>query len=177
MQIVGILLCLAIGYCVYNLSEEVALLHEENAALWNKLDSLQHSPAMTSRSVGQKTSKPATLLDYIVSESEKSQREAKAAEARRKIAVSGSYRLEDRYVPYKVNLPEDRGNSAGTVVLDATVKQVGTVITAKLNPASTITDEEVIEAAKKAALQTDFNCNFDAPEAQQGTITYTYTKK
>ena len=176
LQIFSILICACIAYYVYELSEDVKQLHQENEVLWNKLDSLQHSPALTVQSKGKSASKPTTLIDYLVSESEKSERAARAEEARKKIAVTASYRLEDRYVPYKVELPELRGNSEGTIVLDVTVKQVGTVVSAKLN-SSTITDEDVIEAAKKAALQTDFNCNFDAPDTQQGTITYTYKKK
>lgn len=42
---------------------------------------------------------------------------------------------------------------------------------------ATITDPEVIESVRKAALQTDFNTNFDAPELAEGTITYTFKKK
>ena len=42
-----------------------------------------------------------------------------------------------------------------------------------LSAASTITDEEVIEACKKAALRTDFSSNYDVT-IQRGTITYTF---
>lgn len=178
LQVIGILLCAGIAYFVYDISKDVKELRHENEILWDKLDSLQHSPALQVQSKGKATStKPTSLLDYLVSESEKSERAAKAEEAKKKISVSASYRLEDRYVSYKVDLPEYRGNNPGVVILDVTVKNTGKVTSAKLNSASTITDEEVIEAAKKAALQTDFNCNFDAPDLQQGTITYTYAKK
>lgn len=91
-----------------------------------------------------------------------------------RLKVKSSYRMEDRYVGYKVYEPQELGNAEGIVKLDITISTIGQVNSAKLNSASTITDEEVIEACKKAALKTDFNLNLDAPKLQQGTITYTF---
>lgn len=91
-----------------------------------------------------------------------------------RLKVKSSYRMEDRYVGYKVYEPQELGNAEGIVKLDITINYSGDVKSAKLNSASTITDEEVIEACKKAALKTDFNLNLDAPKLQQGTITYTF---
>ncbi len=90
-----------------------------------------------------------------------------------RLNVKSSYRMEDRY-SYGVYDPEELGNAEGIVKLDITISTIGQVNSAKLNSASTITDEEVIEACKKAALKTDFNLNLDAPKLQQGTITYTF---
>ncbi len=89
------------------------------------------------------------------------------------LKVKSSYRMEDRY-SYGVYDPEELGNAEGIVKLDITIDIYGQVKSAKLNSASTITDEEVIEACKKAALKTMFNLNSDAPRLQQGTITYTF---
>lgn len=91
-----------------------------------------------------------------------------------RLKVKSSYRMEDRYVGYKVYEPQELGNAEGIVKLDITISTIGQVNSAKLNSASTITDEEVIEACKKAALKTMFNLNSDAPKLQQGTITYTF---
>lgn len=91
-----------------------------------------------------------------------------------RLKVKSSYRMEDRYVSYEVYEPQELGNAEGIVKLDITISTLGKVKSAKLNSASTITDEEVIEACKKAALRTDFNYNSDAPKLQQGTITYTF---
>lgn len=91
-----------------------------------------------------------------------------------RLKVKSSYRMEDRYVGYKVYEPQELGNAEGIVKLDISISTLGKVKSAKLNSASTITDEEVIEACKKAALRTDFNYNSDAPKLQQGTITYTF---
>lgn len=90
-----------------------------------------------------------------------------------RLKVKSSYRMEDRY-SYGVDDPQELGNAEGIVKLDITIDIYGQVKSAKLNSASTITDEEVIEACKKAALKTMFNLNSDAPRLQQGTITYTF---
>ena len=90
-----------------------------------------------------------------------------------RLKVKSSYRMEDRY-SYGVDDPQELGNAEGIVKLDITIDIYGQVKSAKLNSASTITDEEVIEACKKAALKTMFNLNSDAPKIQQGTITYTF---
>jgi len=90
-----------------------------------------------------------------------------------RLKVKSSYRMEDRY-SYGVDDPQELGNAEGIVKLDITINYSGDVKSAKLNSSSTITDEEVIEACKKAALKTDFNLNLDAPKIQQGTITYTF---
>ncbi len=90
-----------------------------------------------------------------------------------RLKVKSSYRMEDRY-SYGVDDPQELGNAEGIVKLDITIDIYGQVKSAKLNFASTLTDEEVIEACKKAALKTMFNLNSDAPKLQQGTITYKF---
>lgn len=90
-----------------------------------------------------------------------------------RLKVKSSYRMEDRY-SYGVDDPQELGNAEGIVKLDITIDIYGQVKSAKLNSASTLTDEEVIEACKKAALKTMFNLNSDAPKLQQGTITFTF---
>lgn len=122
-----------------------------------------------------------SFINELVGDAQEEYRAAKKANenAPKKAVVSrlkvkSSYRMEDRYVGYKVYEPQELGNAEGIVKLDITISTIGQVNSAKLNSASTITDEEVIEACKKAALKTDFNINLDAPKLQQGTITYTF---
>lgn len=122
-----------------------------------------------------------SFINELVGDAQEEYRAAKKANenAPKKAVVSrlkvkSSYRMEDRYVGYKVYEPQELGNAEGIVKLDITISTIGQVNSAKLNSASTITDEDVIEACKKAALQTDFNLNLDAPKLQQGTITYTF---
>ena len=95
------------------------------------------------------------------------------------IEVSSTYRIEDRYVEsYSgIKVPEYLGDQEGQVVVNISVSKAGDVKKTSINNASTITDPEVLESARKAALQTDFNYNSDAPSLQSGTITYTYNKK
>lgn len=130
-------------------------------------------------------SKPAptgvvSFINELVGDAQEEYRAAKKANenAPKKavvpsLKVKSSYRMEDRY-SYGVYDPEELGNAEGIVKLDITINYSGDVKSAKLNSASTITDEEVIEACKKAALKTNFNLNLDAPKLQQGTITYTF---
>lgn len=130
-------------------------------------------------------SKPAptgvvSFINELVGDAQEEYRAAKKANENApkkavtpKLKVKSSYRMEDRY-SYGVDDPQELGNAEGIVKLDITIDKYGDVKSAKLNSASTITDEEVIEACKKAALKTRFNYNYDAPKLQQGTITYTF---
>lgn len=139
----------------------------------------------TKSAAAQPDEKPAptgvvSFINELVGDAQEEYRAAKKANenAPKKAVVSrlkvkSSYRMEDRY-SYGVYDPDELGNAEGIVKLDITINYSGDVKSAKLNSASTITDEEVIEACKKAALKTDFNLNLDAPKLQQGTITYTF---
>lgn len=115
-------------------------------------------------------------MDELITDAHKEYRAGKKANAKEplRIQVKSSYRMEDRYVSTRVEDPEVRGNTEGIVKLDIAIDKFGDVKSAKLNSASTLTDEEVIEACKKAALKTGFNYNNDVPNLQRGTITYTF---
>lgn len=143
-------------------------------------------PAASKSSASKPDEKPAptgvvSFINELVGDAQEEYRAAKKANENApkkavvpRLKVKSSYRMEDRYVGYKVYEPQELGTAEGIVKLDITISTSGQVKSAKLNSASTITDEEVIEACKKAALQTDFNSNYDAPKLQQGTITYTF---
>lgn len=139
----------------------------------------------TKSAAAQPDEKPAptgvvSFINELVGDAQEEYRAAKKANEKApkkavvpRLKVKSSYRMEDRY-SYGVDDPQELGNAEGIVKLDITIDIYGQVKSAKLNSASTITDEEVIEACKKAALKTDFNLNLDAPKIQQGTITYTF---
>lgn len=141
---------------------------------------------VTKSAAVQPDEKPAptgvvSFINELVGDAQEEYRAAKKANENApkkavvpRLKVKSSYRMEDRYVGYKVYEPQELGSAEGIVKLDITISTIGQVNSAKLNSASTITDEEVIEACKKAALKTDFNLNLDAPKLQQGTITYTF---
>ena len=140
----------------------------------------------TKSAAAQPDEKPAptgvvSFINELVGDAQEEYRAAKKANENApkkavvtRLKVKSSYRMEDRYVGYKVYEPQELGSTEGIVKLDITIDIYGQVKSAKLNSASTITDEEVIEACKKAALKTNFNYNSDAPRLQQGTITYTF---
>lgn len=180
LQFLTLLLCLCFGYFTYKAYSDVQQVKEENAILHEALDSLLVGSTMTSPDAEQDplsaASSISAFVDEIITDAHKEYRAGKKANAKEKLGVKvkSSYRMEDRYVSFRVEDPDMRGNAEGIVKLDITIGVLGDVKSAKLNSASTITDEEVIEACKKAALKTDFNYNSDAPKLQRGTITYTF---
>jgi len=75
--------------------------------------------------------------------------------------------------PLHLQKPDFNIMKEGIVVVEISVDKDGKVISA--NPGakgSTIVDNTLYAAAKKAALQSKFNMKGDAPERQIGTITY-----
>lgn len=197
LQVLTLLLCLSFGYFTFKNYDDVKELRNENAFLRDTIDSLLCQPATASikEDIGRPEEKSAaakpdekpaptgvvSFINELVGDAQEEYRAAKKANENApkkavvpRLKVKSSYRMEDRYVGYKVYEPQDLGNAEGIVKLDITIDFSGDVKSAKLNSASTITDEEVIEACKKAALKTDFNLNLDAPKLQQGTITYTF---
>lgn len=197
LQVLTLLLCLSFGYFTFKNYDDVKELRNENAFLRDTIDSLLCQPATASikEDIGRPEEKSAaakpdekpaptgvvSFINELVDDAQEEYRAAKKANENApkkavapRLKVKSSYRMEDRYVGYKVYEPQELGNAEGIVKLDITISSIGQVNSAKLNSASTITDEEVIEACKKAALKTDFNLNLDAPKLQQGTITYTF---
>ena len=197
LQVLTLLLCLSFGYFTFKNYEDIKELRDENAFLRDTIDSLLCQPATASikedigkpekkSAAAQPDEKPAptgvvSFINELVGDAQEEYRAAKKANQNApkkavapRLKVKSSYRMEDRYVRYEVYEPQELGTAEGIVKLDITIDKYGDVKSAKLNSAATITDEEVIEACKKAALQTDFNYNFDAPKLQQGIITYKF---
>lgn len=196
LQVLTLLLCLSFGYFTFKNYDDVKELRNENAFLRDTIDSLLCQPGTASikedigkpeekSAAAQPDVKPAptgvvSFINELVGDAQEEYRAAKKANENApkkavvpRLKVKSSYRMEDRY-SYGVDDPQELGSAEGIVKLDITIDIYGQVKSAKLNSASTITDEEVIEACKKAALKTDFNLNLDAPKLQQGTITYTF---
>ena len=183
LLIIAILICGATGYFSYKTSKEMKALKEQVQVTEQKVDSLMLATAKIAKSTKTISGKqqPKTFWEALFSEIEESEKAAKAEEkakaARAKVTVSTSYRLEDRYVIGKVELPDHLGTQGGTITVNVSVNRYGTVKKTSVADDATITDPEVIESVRKAALQTDFNSNYDAPELAEGTITYTFRKK
>ncbi|MCD6202447.1 MAG: hypothetical protein J7K46_11635 [Bacteroidales bacterium] len=85
-----------------------------------------------------------------------------------------SYSLGGR-TPQKLPLPEYNYQVAGVVVVEVTVDRNGNVT--KATPGvkgSTTLNQDLLNAAKKAALASKFDRKPDAPAFQKGTITYKF---
>ena len=183
LLVLVLLLCGATGYFAYKTSEAVKSLKEQLAVTESKVDSLMTATVKIAQSTKTVSSKkqPKSFWEELFSALEEDQKkteaQAKAKAARETVTVSSSYRLEDRYVVGKVELPEYLGSQPGTITVNITVDHVGSVKKTSVAEGATITDPEVIESVRKAALKTDFNSDFDAPQAAEGTITYTFKKK
>jgi len=71
--------------------------------------------------------------------------------------------------------PEYSVNKSGKVVVKITVDQYGSVISAiPGHSGTTVQDNTLWAAAKKAALRAKFNISASAPAVQEGTITYIF---
>lgn len=67
---------------------------------------------------------------------------------------------------------------SGTVVVDIWVDNYGNVVKAVPGgDGTTVTNTTLWNAARKAAMETHFNMNADAPSMQEGTITYYFNLK
>jgi hypothetical protein len=82
----------------------------------------------------------------------------------------------------KLTMPIYNINEEGKVVVEIRVNKDGKVIQAtpgvtRGNEKTTILHEYLYNAAKKAALETQFEANPSAPEVQVGTITYNFKLK
>ena len=161
LQFLTLILCVGMITQLYKQEKHIESLCEENQALWERLDSLHGVPA---RGPAPERSAPAKTVIKKRSSS--------------KIFVESSYRIEDRYVTHEVAKPDIMPQEPGVVVIDMQVDGYGKVTKTQVNPASTITDEPVIDACRKAVLQTDFNfvLGHDVNKLQKGKITYTFQR-
>ena len=94
-----------------------------------------------------------------------------------RVSVSAKVKVENRYVSGTTYLPKVTTGPTGTVVINVSMDRVGIVSSASVNSASTIFDEDIIDACKEAALKTSFGYNPEAPQKSTGTITYTFSPK
>ena len=174
-------------YISYTNSKQIDTLKQENANLNAKIDSvlqitkeqLPQQPVATETLPSPKGLGSA-LLDYLMTLGDEADDDASVKKSKKKrIVVDTKYRIEDRYVLYKIEKPELKGDEVGNVVINILVNCSGDVNSAKLKSATGITNEEVIEACKKAALKTKFNYDSDADydEKKRGTITYIFSEK
>lgn len=159
---------------------EFAALSKKVSSLESKLTTIQGNFDRISRSQSQPGSSPR--LSSSTSSTQTSSigaatTQLKYAPSNGRVSVSAKVKVENRYVSGTTYLPKVSTGPSGVVVIDVTMDQIGIVSAASLNASSTITDEDIIDLCKEAALKTRFGYNPDAPAKSKGTITYTFTAK
>ncbi len=86
-----------------------------------------------------------------------------------------SAKLAGRTIMGSLPLPAYNIQKEGRVVVQILVNQDGKVFKAVPGAkGTTVTDQALWQAAKHAALKAQFNVSRDAPESQEGTITYVF---
>lgn len=87
-------------------------------------------------------------------------------------------RLQGRSVIGTISKPAYAVQKEGTVVVQIKVNQYGNVVEALAGvEGTTVTDKDLWNAARIAAMKTNFNMSADAPPLQIGTITYIFKLK
>lgn len=163
-------------------SEQYEQLTEGIADLENKVDDLQKAVNRISKTPSAAASLKQAIDKVVAAAPPAPQgnipsQSSQPSNSKGKISISAKVKVENRYVLYDTPLPIGANKQAGKVIINATVSRGGSVVAVSVNPNSTISDEDVVDACKEAALKTHFAYNSDAPDKAQGTITYTFTAK
>ncbi len=161
-------LCIASSYYAYKTHEKVMEISE----MFESVTVVDTAAVPGDEVTVIEEESSESFLESLLSGNKKSKKQVKPV-----IEVSATYRLEDRYVIGNVRFPEYIGDQTGTITVNISVDKWGHVKKTSIAPGTDITDEEVIESVRRAALKTDFNSNSDAQETSKGTITYTFNTK
>lgn len=140
---------------IKKLESEVALLREEI----NRVKTTAQNSNVSTAPVSPKNDvSPVTTGKYV------------------ECKVTAKAKLENRY-PIFAYEPEVDMAPIGVVVINIEVQEYGRVLNVNVGDGTTISDEDIIDACKEAALQTSFSINDDIRTRQRGTITYKFTAK
>ena len=145
--------------------KDVSDLAKSVSDLQSKVNSMQKT--VDRLSGGQRQASTNT-----VSSSASSAQPSSGNKSSGRVSVTAKVKVEDRYVSGKTPIPSVTNGPTGVVVIGVTMNRVGIV-----SNGTTITDEEILDACKEAALKTSFGYNPEAPDHSVGTITYTFTAK
>ena len=94
-----------------------------------------------------------------------------------RVSVTAKVKVENRYVSGTTYVPKVTTGPTGVVVINVSMDNVGIVGSASIGSETTITNEDILDLCKEAALKTHFSYNPDAPRKSSGTITYTFTAR
>lgn len=155
-------------------SKQVSALSRSVANLESKVNSLERSVDRLSAN-RQQTASSNTQQKPAASSSAAPAPSSSPSSGR--VSITTKVKVEDRYVSGKTPVPAVSSGPAGVVVIGVTMDRVGIVSKATVNSGTTISDEDILDACKEAALKTSFSYNPDAPNHSVGTITYTFTAR
>ncbi len=159
-----------------DLTKAVSTLESKVASLAGMVDRLSHSQKSSVSAAKPSANTSSSSAPKTETVKGNSASVAKAAATDGRVSVSSKAKLENRYVN-RGELPRVSKGPEGVVVVGITVTITGRVVSVKINDGTTVTNEDILDACKEAALRTDFSVNMDAPDRQQGTITYIFTAK
>lgn len=160
-----------------DLTKAVSTLESKVASLAGMVDRISHSQKSSVSAAKPSANTSSSSAPKAETVKGNSAPVAKAAATDGLVSVSSKAKLENRYVSYGNELPRVSKGPEGVVVVGITVAITGNVVSVKINNGTTISNEDILDACKEAALRTHFSINWDAPDRQQGTITYTFTAK
>lgn len=155
-------------------NKQVTDLTKKVSSLESKITALQGTVDRLAKASSQTTTRPAANTG---SQSQSGAAAVSTAGKVGRVSVSAKVKVENRYVNGATYLPKVTTGPAGVVIINVTMDQIGIVGSVSVNSGSTITDEEILDQCKEAALKTSFSYNPDAPSKSRGTITYTFTAK
>lgn len=151
------------GKEVSDLAKSVSDLQAKVNTMQKTIDRLSSGQRQTSSSQGGSTAASAPASG--------------SSKSSGRVSVTAKVKVEDRYVSGRTPVPSVSTGPVGVVVIGVTMDRVGIVSKATVNSGTTITDEDIIDACKEAALKTSFGYNPEAPNHSVGTITYTFTAR
>ena len=158
------------GYEYSTLSMQTDKLQKQVEEQQKAIDRLDKSITRLQQSIKAGNQKTSASNTAAVSS------DKKVTTGSRRVTVSAKVKVENRYVQRETYLPPVTKGLVGTVVINVSVDRVGIVGSVSVNRASTISDEEIIDMCKEAALRTRFAINPDVLDRSTGTITYTFSE-
>lgn len=190
VSIILLVIIALLAYQIYRMESIFKLLTQDGievaapAGVTRGSDKKNEAPALGDNKASDEASAPkqAQSNDNNRQESTKSETNKWSfPKSKRKTAsyieVSTKGKAENRYIERNWDRPITKDGITGVVVLNVVIKNIGEITKVSLNPASTITDEDIIDSCKECALKTRFSSNYDCPDRQTGTITYTFAER
>lgn len=155
-------------------NKQVTDLTKKVYSLESKITALQGTVDRLAKASSQTTTRPAATTG---SQSQSGAAAVSTTGNVGRVSVSAKVKVEDRYVRGSVVLPKVSMGPVGVVVVNVIMDHSGDVTSAKINKDSTISDEDILDACKEAALKTRFSINWEVSDKHPATITYTFTAK